>query len=278
MRLVRFGAPGSERPGLLDSDGRIRDLSGVVRDIDATTLSPALLARIAATDLAALPAVAGQQRFAPPVGAIGKLIAIGLNYRDHAAEAGLAAPREPVIFMKATSCIVGANDPISLPRGALKTDWEVELGIVIGARASYVSVADAPRHVAGYLIAHDVSERSFQLERGGQWDKGKGCDTFGPLGPWLVTPDEIADPQALDLWLKVNGEIMQQGNTCNMIFPCAQLLSYVSEFMTLLPGDVLITGTPAGVGMGRKPPRYLQAGDVVELGITGLGTQRQQVR
>jgi len=278
MRLVRYGAPGSERPGLIGTDGSIRDLSGVVRDIDPGTLGPALLARLAGLDPATLPAVAGPQRLGPPVGAVGKFIAIGLNYRDHAAEAGLAVPTEPVIFTKATSCIVGPNDAVQLPRGSLKTDWEVELGIVIGSRASYVSTAAALSCVAGYLVVHDVSERAFQLERGGQWDKGKGCDTFGPIGPWLVTADEVADPQALDLWLTVNGETMQRGNTRTMIFSCAEIVSYVSEFMTLLPGDVITTGTPPGVGMGRKPPRYLKAGDVVELGITALGTQRQQVQ
>ncbi|HVO46586.1 MAG TPA: fumarylacetoacetate hydrolase family protein [Steroidobacteraceae bacterium] len=278
MRLVRFGAPGSERPGLIGTDGGIRDLSGVVRDIDPGTLGPALLARLAGLDPASLPAVSGPQRLGPPVGAVGKFIAIGLNYRDHAAEAGLAVPAEPVIFTKATSCIVGPNDAVRLPRGSLKTDWEVELGIVIGSRASYVSTADALRYVAGYLVVHDVSERAFQLERGGQWDKGKGCDTFGPIGPWLVTADEVPDPQALDLWLSVNGETMQRGNTRTMIFSCAEIVSYVSEFMTLLPGDLITTGTPPGVGMGRKPPRYLRAGDVVELGITALGTQRQQVQ
>lgn len=278
MRLVRFGAPGKERPGLIDPQGKVRDLSGLVSDIEARTLSPEMIARVAAADHERLPLAAGEPRLGPPVGAVGKFIAIGLNYRDHAEEAGMPVPREPVIFMKATSCIVGPNDPIVLPRGSLKTDWEVELGIVIGAPASYVQAADARRHVAGYLVVHDVSERAFQLERGGQWDKGKGCDTFGPIGPWLVTADEIADPQALDLWLTVNGESMQRGNTRTMIFSCAELVSYVSQFMTLLPGDIITTGTPPGVGMGRKPPVFLSPGDVVELGITGLGTQRQQVR
>src|SRR5262245_40968621 len=277
MRLVRFGPPGAERPGLIDAQGNVRDLSRIVSDIAATTLNPELLVRISQTDRSSLPLVSSQSRLGPPVARVGKFIAIGLNYRDHAEEAHMPIPAEPVVFMKAPSCITGPNDAIVLPRGSVKTDFEAELGIVIGTLARYVSVSEALRHVAGYLVVHDVSERAFQLERGGQWDKGKGCDTFGPIGPWLVTTDEIPDPQTLDIWLNVNGKSMQRGNTRTMIFSCAQLVSYVSEFMTLLPGDIITTGTPPGVGMGRSPCVYLKPGDVVHLGVSQLGEQRQRV-
>lgn len=278
MKIIRFGPAGAERPGLIDSSGTLRDLSQVVGDITPGVLGTDLLARLAAADHARLPEVAAGTRLGPPIGAAGKFIAIGLNYRDHAEEAGMPIPKEPVIFMKANSCIIGPNDPIILPRGSVKTDWEVELGVVIGQHARYVSTEQALQHVAGYLVVHDVSERAFQLERGGQWDKGKGCDTFGPIGPWLVTRDEVPDPQSLDLWLTVNGEPMQRGNTRTMIFSCAQIVSYVSEFMTLLPGDIITTGTPPGVGMARNPKKFLKAGDVVALGIDGLGSQCQEVR
>jgi 2,4-didehydro-3-deoxy-L-rhamnonate hydrolase len=278
MKLIRYGNSGEERPGLIDAHGSLRDLSGIVSDLTPATLTLQLLQRLRTLEVGSLPQIAGPVRLGPPIGSIGKFIAIGLNYRDHAAETGMAVPQEPVIFMKANSCIVGPCDDIVLPRGSMKTDWEVELGIVIGARSSYVAAADAVRHVAGYLVVHDVSERAFQLERGGQWDKGKGCDSFGPVGPWLVTADEITDVQNLDLWLDVNGERMQRGNTRTMIFSCAEIVSYVSQFMTLLPGDVICTGTPPGVGMSRKPPRFLRSGDVVTLGIEGLGQQRQVVR
>jgi 2,4-didehydro-3-deoxy-L-rhamnonate hydrolase len=277
MKLVRFGTAGAERPGLIDGQGRLRDLTRLTDTLSPATLEAGILQRLQAVDAATLPEVAGTPRLGPPIAPVGKFIAIGLNYRDHAQEAGMPIPGEPVIFMKATSCITGANDAIVLPPDSRKTDFEAELGIVIGRRTSYVSMERALEHVAGYLIVNDVSERSYQLERGGTWDKGKGCDTFGPAGPWLVTREEVPDPQSLDIWLKVNGQIMQQGNTRNMIFPCAHLVSYVSQFMTLLPGDIITTGTPAGVGMGRKPPAFLQAGDCIELGITGLGQQRQTV-
>lgn len=278
MKLIRYGKTGEERPGLIDAHGSLRDLSAIVSDLTAATLSLQLLQQLRGLEGHRLPRIEDPVRLGPPIGNIGKFIAIGLNYRDHAAEAGMAVAQEPVIFMKATSCIVGPSDDIVLPRGSIKTDWEVELGIVIGARASYVATADALKHVAGYVVVHDVSERAFQLERGGQWDKGKGCDSFGPIGPWLVTTDEIADVQNLDLWLDVNGERMQRGNTRTMIFSCAEIVSYVSQFMTLLPGDVICTGTPPGVGMSRQPPRFLRSGDVVTLGIEALGEQRQVVR
>ncbi len=278
MKLIRYGKTGEERPGLIDAHGSLRDLSAIVSDLTAATLSLQLLQQLRGLEGHRLPQIEDPVRLGPPIGNIGKFIAIGLNYRDHAAEAGMAVPQEPVIFMKASSCIVGPSDDIVLPRGSLKTDWEVELGIVIGARASYVATADSLKHVAGYVVVHDVSERAFQLERGGQWDKGKGCDSFGPIGPWLVTTDEIADVQNLDLWLDVNGERMQRGNTRTMIFSCAEIVSYVSQFMTLLPGDVICTGTPPGVGMSRQPPRFLRSGDVVTLGIEALGEQRQVVR
>ena len=277
MKLVRYGNPGKEKPGLIDAEGKLRDLSAVVPDIGPAQLGAAALARIRKANPAKLPAVRGNPRLACPVANVGKFVAIGLNYSDHAAESGMPIPKEPVVFMKATSCIQGANDPVMLPRGSVKTDWEVELAIIIGTRARYVPATKALDYVAGYAVCNDVSEREFQLERGPQWDKGKGCDTFGPIGPWLVTADEIPNVQRLAMWLDVNGERMQTGNTKTMIFNCAKLVSYVSQFMTLMPGDVITTGTPPGVGMGMKPPRFLKKGDVVTLGIEGLGEQRQEV-
>jgi 2,4-didehydro-3-deoxy-L-rhamnonate hydrolase len=277
MKLVRYGNPGKEKPGLIDLDGRLRDLSSVVPDIGPAQLSSAGLARIRKANPAKLPLVRGTPRYGCPVNGVSKFIAIGLNYSDHAAESGMPIPKEPVVFMKAPSCIQGPDDPIMMPRGSVKTDWEVELGIVIGTRARYVARKDALAFVAGFCVINDVSEREFQLERGPQWDKGKGCDTFGPIGPWLVTPDEIENVQRLDMWLDVNGKRMQTGNTRTMIFDCAKLVSYCSQFMTLLPGDVITTGTPPGVGLGMKPPTYLKKGDVVALGIQGLGEQRQRV-
>lgn len=277
MKLLRFGRVGKERPGLVDAAGKLRDLSAVVPDIDAEQLSPLALARLRRIDPQTLPLVRGTPRIGCPVARVGKFIAIGLNYRDHAIEAGLPIPREPVVFMKAISCIQGPNDPVMLPRGATKMDWEVELGVVIGSRARYVTQKDALQSVAGYCVVNDVSERSYQLERGTQWDKGKGCDTFGPIGPWLVTSDELTQPQKLSLWLDIDGQRVQSGNTKTMIFGVAKLVSYLSEFMTLLPGDVITTGTPPGVGMGMKPPRYLKKGEVMTLGIDALGQQRQLV-
>ncbi len=277
MKLVRYGNPGKEKPGLVDEDGRIRDLSAVVPDIGPAQLASATLNKLRKLNPAKLPLVRGTPRYGCPVNGVGKFIAIGLNYADHAAESGVPIPKEPVVFMKATSCIQGPADPIMLPKGSVKTDWEVELGIVIGTRARYVSKKDALSYVAGYCTINDVSEREFQLERGPQWDKGKGCDTFGPVGPWLVTPDEIENVQRLDMWLDVNDKRMQTGNTRTMIFDCAKLVSYCSQFMTLLPGDIITTGTPPGVGLGMKPPTYLKKGDVVTLGIQGLGEQRQLV-
>ena len=277
MKLLRYGAPGQERPGILDSQGQLRDLSGVVDDIAGATLLPAGLARLAEIDLAKLPLVEGSPRIGPCVGRVGKMICVGLNYADHAAESGMAVPSEPVLFMKATSAIVGPNDAVEIPPGALKVDWEVELGVVIGKAARYVSRETALDHVAGYCVINDVSERAYQLERGGQWDKGKGCDTFGPLGPWLVTRDEVPDAQALDLWLEVDGHRFQNGNTRTMVFDVATLVSYISQFMSLQPGDVISTGTPPGVGMGHKPePLYLKAGQTMRLGIAGLGEQQQR--
>lgn len=273
MKLVRYGEPGVERPGLLDSEGKLRDLSQHVADIDGALLAD--LSRLDGIDPAGLPAVPGAPRLGACVAGSGKLICIGLNYSDHAAETGNPIPSEPVIFMKATSTIVGPNDDVMIPRGSVKTDWEVELGVVIGARAKYVSEDEALSHVAGYCVMNDVSEREFQIEREGQWTKGKSCDTFGPIGPFLATRDEIADPQALAMWCDVNGERMQNGSTSTMIFGVAKLVSYLSQFMTLHPGDLISTGTPPGVGMGMKPPRYLKAGDIVTLGIEGLGEQRQ---
>ena len=275
MKLLRWGPAGQERPGMLDAAGRIRDLTGLVPDIGGAVLSEAGLAMLRGLDPAHLPVVEGPVRLGPPVAGTGKFICIGLNYADHAAESGMAVPPEPVIFMKATSAICGPDDPIVIPRGSVKTDWEVELAVIIGTKAKYVAQADALAHVAGYAVTNDVSERAFQTERAGQWTKGKSCDSFGQIGPWLVTRDEVADPQALDMWLTVNGETMQKGSTRTMVYGVAHVVSYLSQFMTLHPGDVISTGTPPGVGMGMKPPRYLKPGDVVELGIEGLGRQRQ---
>jgi 2,4-didehydro-3-deoxy-L-rhamnonate hydrolase len=282
MKLVRYGNPGKEKPGLIDAEGKLRDLSAVVKDIDAAQLSPAALAKISKVKTDKLPLVKGKPRFGSPVANVGKFIAIGLNYTDHAEESGMPIPAEPVVFMKANSCVVGPNDDIMLPKGSVKTDWEVELGIVIGTKARYVSQKEALNFVAGYCTINDVSEREYQLERGPQWDKGKGCDTFGPLGPWLVTTDEITNPQKLAMWLDVNGQRFQTGNTKTMIFSCAKIVSYLSQFMTLMPGDVITTGTPPGVGLGIKKdgkpaPVFLKKGDVVTLGIEGLGEQRQLV-
>jgi len=277
MKLVRYGKPGQEKPGLIDAQGTLRDLSTVIPDLGPAQLGDAMLAKLRKLDPAKLSAVRGKPRMGCPVAGIGKFVAIGLNYSDHAAEAGAPIPKEPIVFMKATSCIQGPDDDVMLPKGSEKTDWEVELGIVIGTRARYVSQKAALDHVAGYCTVNDVSEREYQLERGPQWDKGKGCDTFGPIGPWLVTRDEITNPQKLDMWLDLNGRRMQSGNTRTMIFGCAKLVSYVSQFMTLMPGDVITTGTPPGVGLGMKPPLYLKKGDVMTLGIEGLGAQRQLV-
>jgi 2-keto-4-pentenoate hydratase/2-oxohepta-3-ene-1,7-dioic acid hydratase in catechol pathway len=278
MKLLRYGPPGAEQPGLLDAQGRIRALAPLLGDLTADRLAPGKLRELASQQLEALPVVDGKPRLGTPYRGVGKFIAIGLNYSDHAAESGMTVPSEPVLFAKATSCIVGPNDDVMLPKGSVKTDWEVELGVVIGRTARYVSEASALDHVAGYCVVNDVSERAYQLERGGTWDKGKGCDTFGPIGPYLVTADEIADPQRLDMWLDVNGQRMQTGNTRTMIFSVRYLVSYISRFMTLEPGDLITTGTPPGVGMGLKPePRFLKSGDVMELGIEGLGTQRQRV-
>jgi len=278
LKLLRVGRAGAERPGLLLADGGIADLSGVIDDVAGPALSPASLAKLAALDTAKLPRLAAGERLGPCVGRVGKFIAIGLNYADHAAETGAKIPAEPIVFMKATSCICGPNDTVLKPRGSTKMDWEVELGVVIGSETRYVSEADAPAHIAGYCVINDLSERAFQLERGGQWDKGKGCDTFGPLGPWLVTSDEVGDPADLSMWLDVNGVRRQNGSTRTMIFKPAFLVSYLSQFMSLQPGDVITTGTPPGVGMGIKPePVFLDAGDVMELGIEKLGQQRQVV-
>ncbi|MBY5664692.1 fumarylacetoacetate hydrolase family protein [Rhizobium leguminosarum] len=274
MKLMRVGEAGSEKPALLDADGKIRDLSGHVADIGGEAIGPAGLARIAAIDPKSLPELV-PGRIGACVAGTGKFICIGLNYSDHAAETGATVPPEPIIFMKATSAIVGPNDDVIIPRGSEKTDWEVELGVVIGKTAKYVTEAEALDYVAGYCVSNDVSERAFQTERSGQWTKGKSCDTFGPIGPWLVTKDEIAEPQNLGMWLTVNGQKMQNGSSKTMVYGVAFLVSYLSQFMSLHPGDVISTGTPPGVGMGLKPPRYLKAGDVVELGIEGLGTQKQ---
>jgi len=278
MKLLRYGLPGAEKPGMLDSSGQIRDLSGLIKDIDGDFLSGSQLAQIAKIDPKTLPVVADNVRYGPSVASVGKFICIGLNYADHAAESNLPVPEEPVVFMKATSAIVGPNDMVLKPRGSTKLDWEVELGVVIGKRASYVSEAEAMNHIAGYVTINDVSERNFQLERSGTWDKGKGCDTFGPIGPWLVTRDEISDVNNLHMWLDVNGVRYQNGNTRTMVFKPAFLVHYVSQFMSLQPGDIISTGTPPGVGLGQKPdPKYLNVGDVIELGIEGLGSQRQVV-
>ncbi|MFS8972967.1 fumarylacetoacetate hydrolase family protein [Cupriavidus necator] len=276
MKLVRVGNPGAERPGVIDAEGRVRDLSGVVGDIDAAQLAPAALEALARVDPASLPVVEGA-RFGVPWTGIGKIVAIGLNYADHAAEAGMPLPAEPIVFLKANSSLNGPDDAVMLPFGSEKTDWEVELGVVIGTTARNVSREEALNHVAGYCVVNDVSEREFQIERGGTWDKGKGCDTFCPAGPWLVTRDEVPDPQALGLWLEVNGERVQKGTTATMVFDVATVVSYVSRFMTLLPGDLIATGTPPGVGMGFKPPRFLKAGDTMRLGVDGLGVQTQKV-
>ena len=278
MKLLRYGPAGHEQPGLLDSHGRIRSLTGSIPDLTPQHLAPAGLKRLAAIDPASLPTVPGNPRLGVPFAGTRKFIAIGLNYADHAAESNLPIPSEPVVFTKAVSCLQGPNDEVMLPKGSKKTDWEVELGVVIGTTARYLEERDALEHVAGYCVINDLSEREYQTERGGTWDKGKGCDTFGPVGPWLVTRDEVGDVQSLDMWLDVNGERMQTGNTRTMIFSVAKIVSYVSHFMTLEPGDIITTGTPPGVGMGRKPePIYLAAGDSIRLGIAKLGEQRQSV-
>jgi 2,4-diketo-3-deoxy-L-fuconate hydrolase len=278
MRLVRYGAVGAEKLGVVDARGQIRAVPESYGDLTALRLSPRGLKELASLEIDFLPRVKGETRFGPPCRNVGKFIAVGLNYSDHAAESGMPVPSEPVLFMKATSCIVGPNDQVMLPRGSLKADWEVELGVVMGRQARYVTEADALDYVAGYCVVNDVSERAYQLERGGTWDKGKGCDTFGPVGPYLVTADEVGDPQMLDLWLDVNGVRRQGGNTRTMIFTVRTLVSYISQFMTLNAGDLITTGTPPGVGMGQKPtPIYLKAGDVVTLGISKLGSQRQEV-
>jgi 2,4-didehydro-3-deoxy-L-rhamnonate hydrolase len=276
MKLVRYGKVGKEKPGLIDGAGKLRDLSTVVPDLGPAQLGPKSLAKLAKLKTDKLPLVRGTPRMGVPFSGATKFVAIGLNYSDHAAESGMPVPKEPIIFMKTLSCMQGANDDVMIPKNSVKTDWEVEIGIVIGTKASYVTKKDALTYVAGYVVSNDVSEREYQLERGGQWDKGKGCDTFGPLGPWLVTTDEITNPQKLDMWLDVNGERRQTGNTKTMIFDCATIVSYVSQFMTLNPGDVIITGTPPGVGLGMKPPQFLKAGDVVTVGIQGLGEQTQK--
>jgi 2-keto-4-pentenoate hydratase/2-oxohepta-3-ene-1,7-dioic acid hydratase in catechol pathway len=277
MKLLRIGPRGSEKPGIVDSDGNIRDLSGVVPDIAGETLSNEILAQLAALDLSSLPLAGNTDRLGPCVAGTGKFICIGLNYADHAAESGMDVPPEPVIFMKATSAICGPNDPVIIPRNSEKTDWEVELGVIIGKRAKYVSQEDAMDYVAGYCVINDVSERTFQIEHAGQWTKGKSADNFGQIGPWLVTKDEVADPQNLKLWLTVNGVSRQDGSTGTMVYGVAHIVAYLSKFMSLHPGDVISTGTPPGVGMGLKPPTYLKPGDVIELGIEGLGGQRQDV-
>ncbi|MDB5411073.1 MAG: fumarylacetoacetate hydrolase family protein [Rhodospirillales bacterium] len=278
MKLLRYGPAGHEKPGLLDKTGQIRDLSGTISDLSPDNLAPAALDRLRKLDPASLPLVAGESRIGPCVAQVSKLVCVGLNYTDHARETGSPIPKEPILFMKATTSITGPNDDVMLPKSSVKGDWEVELGIVIGAATRYVSVHDAFKHIAGYCLVNDVSEREFQIERSGQWTKGKSADTFCPLGPWMVTADEIPDPQALDLFCAVNGKTMQRGTTANMIFPVAHLVSYISHFMTLLPGDVIPTGTPAGVGLGMKPtPVFLKPGDTMHLGVTGLGEQRQKV-
>lgn len=282
MKLVRFGPVGKEKPGLIDNDGKLRDLSAVIADITPEQLGDKALAKIRKLDASKLPLAKGKRRLGSPVSQIGKFIGIGLNYSDHAAEAGMPIPKEPIVFMKSTTCIQGANDPVMLPKGSTKTDWEVELGIVVGTKARYVSQKEALNFVAGYCIVNDISEREFQLERGPQWDRGKGCDTFGPIGPWLVTRDEVPNPQSLTLWLDLNSKRMQSGSTKTMIFSVAKIISYLSQFMTLMPGDVITTGTPPGVGMGMKKegkpsPLFLKKGDVMKLGIEGLGEQEQTV-
>ena len=277
MKLLRHGPKGAEKPALIDADGRLRDLSRVLPDIVPGTLSPHSLQRLRDLDTATLPAIESAGRIAVPWAGMGKFICVGLNYSDHAAETGAPVPTEPILFTKTLSSLIGPNDPVVLPKGSVKSDWEVELGIVIGSKARYVEEADALNHVAGYCVVNDLSEREYQMERGGTWDKGKGCDTFGPVGPWLVTADEVPDPQALSMWLDVNGRRFQNGSTKTMIFGVAHLVSYISRFMTLYPGDLISTGTPPGVGLGQKPPVFLKAGDTIELGIAGLGQQRQTV-
>lgn len=276
MKLVRFGAPGHEKPGLLDNHGALRDLSGHVPDIAGTTLLPASLERLRTLGAHALPEVTGSPRLGPCVAGVGKVIGVGLNYSDHAAESHMPIPSEPPLFLKPSSAIVGPDDDVEIPLGSEKTDWEVELGVVIGKPGKYLKVEQALEHVAGYCIVNDLSERAWQLERGGQWDKGKGCDTFAPLGPWLVTPDEVPDPQQLNLWLEVDGHRYQNGNTRSMIFGVAYLVAYISQFMSLHSGDVISTGTPPGVGLGQRPPKYLRVGQTMRLGITGLGIQQQR--
>ncbi|SIT36993.1 Ureidoglycolate lyase [Paraburkholderia piptadeniae] len=277
MKLLRYGAPGRERPGILDRNHAIRDLSGVIDDIAGSTLLPESLERLRQIDIESLPVVPADERIGACVGRIGKFVCIGLNYADHAAESNLPVPGEPVVFNKWTSAVVGPNDDVRIPRGSQKTDWEVELGVVIGKGGAYIEEADALSHVAGYCVVNDVSEREYQIERGGTWDKGKGCDTFGPIGPWLVTADEVPDPQRLSLWLEVDGKRYQNGSTSTMIFNVAHIVSYLSRFMSLQPGDVIATGTPPGVGMGQKPePVYLRAGQTMRLGIEGLGEQQQR--
>ena len=277
MKLVRYGRPGKEKPGLIDEEGKLRDLSGMITDISNDQLSDKALAKLAKLQHYTLPLVRGNPRFGVPLAQVGKFIAIGLNYADHADEAGLPKPAEPIIFMKAISCLSGPDDPIMLPKGSKKTDWEVELGVVIGSKAQSVTEKEALNHVAGYCVVNDVSERKFQLELGSQWDKGKGCDTFGPVGPWLVTRDEVPNPQRLNLYLDLNDERMQTGSTKTMIFSVAKLVSYVSRFITLMPGDIITTGTPPGVGMAMQPQRFLKPGDRLTLGIAGLGEQQQEV-
>lgn len=277
MKLVRYGKPGKEKPGLIDAQGKLRDLSAVIPDLGPGQLGDLALAKLARLNPEKLPLVRGKPRMGCPVSGVSKFIAIGLNYADHAAEAGMPIPAEPVVFTKAISCIQGPDDPVMLPKGSKKTDWEVELGVVIGTRARYVSQKDALMHVAGYCTINDISEREYQLERGGTWDKGKGCDTFGPIGPWLVTRDEVPNPQKLDLWLELNGQRIQNGNTKTMVFSVAKIISYLSQFMTLMPGDVITTGTPPGVGMGMKPQVFLKPGDTLTVGVAGLGEQRQTV-
>lgn len=275
MKLLRYGAPGKERPGMLDHRGRLRDLSGHLTDLAGTALLPPSIEQLRSLDPARLPEVTGSPRLGPCVGAVGKIIGVGLNYKDHAAESNMPIPEEPPLFLKPSSAIIGPNDEVEIPPGSEKTDWEVELGVVIGASAKFIRVEQALDHVAGYCIVNDVSERAYQLERGGQWDKGKGCDTFAPIGPWLVTSDEVTNPQDLDLWLEVDGHRFQQGNTRTMIFDVAYLIAYISQFMSLRSGDVISTGTPPGVGLGQRPPKYLTPGQTMTLGITGLGIQRQ---
>jgi 2-keto-4-pentenoate hydratase/2-oxohepta-3-ene-1,7-dioic acid hydratase in catechol pathway len=277
MKLVRYGRPGAERPGAIDPDGKLHDLGRVIKDVTPAALAPTSLKKLRAVNLARLPVVKGRPRLGCPLAGMGKMVCIGLNYTDHAAEVGMALPKEPTLFIKAPSAVCGPDDPIVRPRGSVKLDYEVELGVVMGRDTRYVSEAEALRYVAGYCLINDVSERAFQMEHGGTTTKGKSADTFGPTGPWLVTADEVGDPQALSVWTTVNGEKRQDGNTGKMIFSCASLIAYVSRFMSLRAGDVISTGTPAGVGHGAKPPRYLQPGDVVEMSITGLGTQRHKI-